>query len=119
MALLALCLLFVFGYHCPFQSMTGIPCPGCNFTTACVYLLKGNLAASLWYHVLVIPTALCALGSIILWKKNKRKELTYLWIGWGIVMLAYYILRMWLIFPKMPMSIDEQALLVQLLHNFH
>ncbi|EOS61124.1 hypothetical protein C815_00689 [Firmicutes bacterium M10-2] len=119
MALLALCLLFIFGYHCPFQSMTGIPCPGCNFTTACIYLLQGKIVTSFWYHALVIPTLICALISIFLWKKNERKKLKYLWLFWGIAMLAYYIVRMLLIFPNLPMAIDEQALLVKLLHNFH
>jgi len=44
-------------WPCPFFHMTGIPCPGCGATRACVALLRGQWADSLRMH---------ALGSVFL-----------------------------------------------------
>ncbi len=114
MALLALCLLFVFGYHCPIQTVTGIPCPGCNFTTALVFLARGNVKASLFYHAMVIPTLLVAVASIAL--ARQKNVLTWLWAGWAAAMLLYYVVRMVVVFPQIPMVFDENALLIRLFH---
>ena len=47
----------VSAWPCPFFHLTGIPCPGCGATRACVALLRGQWAQSLRMH---------ALGSIFL-----------------------------------------------------
>jgi hypothetical protein len=44
-------------WPCPFFHLTGIPCPGCGATRACVALLRGHWAESLRMH---------ALGSVFL-----------------------------------------------------
>ena len=67
---LILFLLLLF-YKCPFQFMTGLPCPGCNMKTSLYYLLKGNIQLSLYYHALLIPTLIC--GILCLFKPEKRK----------------------------------------------
>jgi len=40
------------GWHCPFHSILGIPCPGCGFTRAWQEIIKFNLVAALYYHPL-------------------------------------------------------------------
>ena len=69
---LILFLLLLF-YKCPFQFITGLPCPGCNMKTSLYYLLKGNIQLSLYYHALLVPTLIC--GVLCLLKPEKRKRI--------------------------------------------
>jgi Protein of unknown function (DUF2752) len=49
---------------CPLRALTGIPCPFCGMTRACVAAMHGHLGASLAFNpagVLVILAALVAL----------------------------------------------------------
>ena len=52
----ALCLHVIFTllnlqvWECPFFRLTGMPCPGCGLTRACLLLLQGNVHASLKFH---------------------------------------------------------------------
>ncbi|MGN1277448.1 MAG: DUF2752 domain-containing protein [Floccifex sp.] len=105
-AILVVLLLF---YSCPFQKITGLPCPGCNMKTSLYYLLKGNLSASLYYHAMAIPTIFC-IFFCILFRNNKKRIHILLWI-WCIGMIFYYIYRMFFIFPNDPMIYDVSSLL--------
>ena len=51
-------------FACPLRALTGIPCPLCGLTRACVAAVHGHLGASLAFNpagVLVIAAALVAL----------------------------------------------------------
>lgn len=37
-------------WECPFFRLTGVPCPGCGLTRACVLLLRGEIQASISFH---------------------------------------------------------------------
>jgi hypothetical protein len=37
-------------WDCPFFKLTGIPCPGCGLTRACLLLLRGEVRASIKFH---------------------------------------------------------------------
>ena len=56
-------------WECPVFRLTGVPCPGCGLTRACMLLLRGEVQASLTFHafapiflvliaILIIATAL-------------------------------------------------------------
>ncbi len=72
------------------------------------------MKASLFYHAMVIPTLLVAVVSIAL--ARQKNVLTWLWAGWAAAMLLYYIVRMVVVFPQIPMVFDENALLIRLFH---
>jgi hypothetical protein len=38
------------GWQCPFFKLTGVPCPGCGLTRACLLLLRGQVQTSLKFH---------------------------------------------------------------------
>ena len=38
------------GWECAFFRVTGLPCPGCGLTRACMLLLKGDVQASIKFH---------------------------------------------------------------------
>ena len=108
--ILVIILLFLFiPWHCPIQSIFGIPCPGCNMTTALYYLLSGNIKASLFYQAMLLPTLGYGL-LLIVFRKNKTILQVLTWI-WVVAMFAYYIYRMVVIFPSIPMVYDKNCLL--------
>jgi uncharacterized protein DUF2752 len=37
-------------WECPFFRLTGVPCPGCGLTRACMLLLRGEVQASIRFH---------------------------------------------------------------------
>src|SRR5277367_5788832 len=52
LAQIGLTMRHVAAWPCPFFHLTGIPCPGCGATRACVALLSGRWAESLRMHAL-------------------------------------------------------------------
>ena len=43
-------LIYVSPITCPILAVTGIPCPGCGLTRACLAALRLDLAAAFSYH---------------------------------------------------------------------
>jgi len=37
-------------WECPFFRLTGLPCPGCGLTRACMLLLRGDVQGSIRFH---------------------------------------------------------------------
>lgn len=46
-------LLFALGITCPIKYVTGVSCPGCGMTRACLAMLRLDPGAALHYHPLV------------------------------------------------------------------
>lgn len=109
-------LFLLFGYHCPFQWVTGLPCPGCNMTTSLYWLLQGNLSLSLTYHALLLPTLFMGILCLWFWGHDKKNWCHKLLMGWAILMIIYYGIRMVFIFPDFPMIFDQNSLLGHLLN---
>lgn len=108
LGIVVLLFLLLFFYKCPFQTITGIPCPGCNMTTSLYYLLHTDIEQSLYYHALLIPTMLIFLACVY-FRKNE-KIIKILLIIWCILMITYYIYRMIMYFPNSPMVYDRNSL---------
>lgn len=87
------------GWHCPVRAITGLPCPGCGMSRALLSLLYGDIAQSLYYHPMLVPTGIAAL--IALFVPEKRKTTAIIWC---ILMTVCYGWRMITIFPQPPMD---------------
>lgn len=66
--LVALTLLWMLGlaamvlaWSCPWETMTGLPCPLCGATGAMQHLFAGEVAVALRAHPTAVLTALCSL----------------------------------------------------------
>ena len=105
---LILFLLLLF-YKCPVQTLTGLPCPGCNMKTSLYYLLQFKFSLSLYYHALLIPTIVVFVSILFNYKNHER--IKKLLIIWAVLMIVYYIYRMIVYFPNSPMVYDKNNLI--------
>ncbi len=105
---LILFLLLLF-YKCPIQSVTGLPCPGCNMKTSLYYLLHFKFSLSLYYHALLIPTIVVFIW--IVFNHKNQEQTKKLLIIWAILMIIYYIYRMLVYFPNSPMMYSKENLI--------
>lgn len=84
-------------YMCPFKFITGIPCPACGMTRACLAVAHGDFPASFYYHPLwpvIVPTVLAEIldGFGIIRIPPKFNNI-WLCIA-GVLLLVCYIVRM-------------------------
>lgn len=91
--LFALCLLFF--YHCPFDYLLGISCPGCGMTRALFSVLLLRFGRAFYYHpgiYLVIPGFLlwCADHFKLLSLKPQAKKVL-LSAGIAALIFIYFI----------------------------
>ena len=103
-------LLFVFFSECPLQKMVGIPCPGCNMSTAIYYLLQGQVQVALFYHPLCILLVVFAFVEGVLYLKYKtfyHRIGIYLFWTFIVLLLVVYCIRMVVVFPQIPMVYVE------------
>lgn len=105
---LILFLLLLF-HKCPIQSVTGLPCPGCNMKTSLYYLLHFKFSLSLYYHALLIPTIVVFIWIVFNYKNHEQTK--KLLIIWAILMIIYYIYRMLVYFPNSPMMYSKENLI--------
>lgn len=99
------------GWQCSFFRLTGVPCPGCGLTRACMLLAKGDVQASIKFHafapifivlitILIIATLLPGSVSEPLILKaealERRTGITVIILG-GLIL--YWLARL-LLFPN-------------------
>jgi len=68
-------------WPCPFQTVLGIPCPGCGLTTAITELLQGHAKESLHAHAFASAFLLALalmLASIIMHEEDRRKFIAWI-----------------------------------------
>lgn len=113
LALLLLAVVFL-DIGCVFRNFTGIPCPGCGTTRACIYFLQGHIVDAFYYHPLFWLTVIILILMVLKDGNIFRSEKLNHWF-WGIILLMYvsvYLVRMFLLFPDTPpMELNEQATL--------
>ena len=117
-------LLFFIGNLCPIEHIIGVPCPGCNMFTALYWLfIKGDIATAQYYHPAVWAFLLYILISFLLFLRYKEKMMntkefricTFIFFA---ILIGVYIYRMIVLFPQYPMAINENALLIKIIHLF-
>ena len=86
-------LLFLCGITCPIKFTTGVSCPGCGMTRACLALLRLDPAAALHFHPLVflLPVALAV---YLLRARLPSWAVKYAPAALGAVFCIVYLIRM-------------------------
>ena len=56
-------------WECPFFKVTGLPCPGCGLTRACLLLLQGDVPAAMRFHafapVFVVLISMMTIATVL------------------------------------------------------
>lgn len=91
-----------FHAFCPMVILTGFPCPGCGITRSLFYLVTGRVVESIAMQPLGIVIA--GIFLYFVWNRyiigRNPKELKFI-IGAALLLLiAFYIGRMYLYFPQ-------------------
>lgn len=75
----AIVLSNVFGTACPIRLISGLPCPACGMTRACMAALRFDFSAAFYYHPL-FPLGICAVllcvAAVFLPDLTTKKALT-------------------------------------------
>ena len=97
-------------WECPFFRLTGVPCPGCGLTRACMLLLRGEVQASIKFHafapifvlliaILIITTLLPrAITEPLIHKAETLERQTGITIIILVGLILYWLARL-LLFP--------------------
>lgn len=115
--LLAVCLFFF--YHCPFDYLFGISCPGCGMTRALISFLLLRFDLAFYYHpgiYLVIPGfILWCLDYFKLLTLKRRTKKVLLSVGITALILIYFIR---LFFGSDIVQIDIRSGIIYRLFNY-
>ena len=86
--------LFALGITCPIKYLTGVSCPGCGMSRACMSVLKFDFASAFYYHPLWIMLPF-ALALLILFRAIKKPMLFDITLyACAIVMFLVWLYRM-------------------------
>jgi hypothetical protein len=109
---------YFLGSSCLLASSTGLPCPGCGETRALLALLRGDLAGSVGFHPLLIPSAAVLALYFVSWLTHEKtpKYARGLLFGLTLAIFVTYAARMVFMFPSLtPMVINQRGVLPRLI----
>lgn len=123
---ISICVVFllsvwIFDTYCPLENIIGIPCPGCNMSTALYWLLiKQDIQTACFFHPVVILLVPYLSYAGIVWIKKdmegwKKKSFRNISIVFLSVLVICYVYRMITVFPAWPMTYHEDALFMKVI----
>lgn len=76
-------------FHCPLRTLTGVPCPFCGMTRACIAAAHGHIGQSLAYNPGGILVFAAAIVLIVRpgWLRRIRVPLWSVWVALGVLWL--------------------------------
>lgn len=90
---------------CVIKTFTGISCPGCGMTRACMAFLRLDFSAAWSYHPLVFYLIMAIPLMIVLYLKDKDRFCKRILFFSAVLMLAVYLYRM--IVSRTPVLVFE------------
>lgn len=107
--------IFIIGWKCPIQLLTGYPCPGCMMTTAAYYFMKFDFITAFQFNPAIFILLIGGIVAFIYRKNEKALQL----IGFTILILwlLTYMVRLFTLFPEWPMPYEENNLIQYLLNK--
>ena len=117
-ALAAYCVIAtVADLSCIIKTLTGISCPGCGMTRACLALLRLDFSAALYYHPLSIYLIIAIPIMIVLYLRDQDKLCKFILIISAIIMLAVYFYRFLIVRTPVLKFAPENGLFPRLIHT--
>lgn len=97
-------LIIVLDIGCLFRYTTGLPCPGCGTTRACIAFVQGHVVDAFYWHPLFWLTVpllvICVFTNGRLARSDRANR--WIWITLGLMYVTVYVVRMILLFPDTP-----------------
>lgn len=90
---------------CPLVALTGYPCPGCGLTRAGFSVLRLDFASAWEFHPFIYPIIFLLVFYIVnryIRQKKNTKIISWLTALVVVLMVVFYIYRMYLYFPGEP-----------------
>jgi hypothetical protein len=117
--LLCIAAVLLLDVGCIFRHITGVPCPGCGMTRACLAALQLDFKAAFYWHPLwILPFPLIVLSIFRPngFFKNPRYH-QWLMLSLLLLVLLVYFIRMLCLFPDTPpMDYNVNSLFAHLWH---
>ena len=111
----------VTGSFCWFQSVLGVPCPGCGSARATVALIQGQFAYAHNFHPLILLSlALClyfGVRQLFFRMVPMNKTEKYILIGIFVLYIGVFAVRMVLLFPHTEPLVPLETALWRLVLN--
>ena len=85
---------YMLGTTCLVKYFTGVSCPGCGMTRACLSALRFDFSAAFYYHPLWIVMPPLAVLLIFLWAKRKKKAFCAVLVLFLLSLIGVYIYRL-------------------------
>lgn len=79
---------------CIIKTFTGISCPGCGMTRACIALTRLDFSDAWYFHPLVFYLIMVIPLMIVLYLKDKDRLCKRILVFSAVLMLAVYLYRM-------------------------
>lgn len=86
--------LFAVGIGCPIKYLTGVSCPGCGMTRACISSLRLDFSKAFEYHPLWFAVFPMSALLVFFKAKGNGKAVTCTSIMAGCMLVAVYFFRM-------------------------
>lgn len=86
-------ILFAFGITCPIKFLTGVSCPGCGMSRACMHALKLDFASAFAFHPLWIALPFAAFFFIFFYAKKMKRAFRITLSICVIALLTVYLIR--------------------------
>ena len=98
--IVTLCVIAIYGVMfaleatCPVKYLTGVSCPGCGMTRACLSALRFDFESAFYYHPLWILMLPLAALLIFLWAKRKKKAFCAVLGLFFVALIGVYLYRL-------------------------
>ena len=108
-------LMSILGITCPVKYLTGVSCPGCGMTRACLSALRFDFESAFYYHPLWILMLPLAALLIFLWAKRKKKALCVVLGLFFVALIGVYLYRLFYTETDIVVWEIEKGILYQLI----
>ena len=105
------------GITCPVKYLTGVSCPGCGMTRACLSALRFDFSAAFYYHPLWIVIPPLAVLLIFLWAKRKKKAFFAVLALFFLALIGVYLYRLFFTETDIVVWEIEKGIISQMISN--
>ena len=86
--------LQISGIHCPIRYLSGISCPGCGMSRACLSALRLDFASAFYYNPAWVALLPAGVGYFVLKIKGRRRLAVATLALFCAILVAVYITRL-------------------------